>query len=34
LLSAVGHPNIAGAAKMAEQCIRAAAAAYSVPAVS
>ncbi|HEY2912642.1 MAG TPA: hypothetical protein VGK21_04735, partial [Candidatus Angelobacter sp.] len=34
LLSAVGHPNIAGAARMAEQCIRAAAAVYSVPAVS
>jgi len=33
LLSAVGHPNITGAAKMAEQCIRAVAAAYSVPAV-
>lgn len=33
LLSAVGHPNIAGAARMAEQCIRAAAAAYSVPSV-
>ena len=33
LLSAVGHPNVAGAAKMAERCIRAAAAAYSIPAV-
>ena len=33
LLSAVGHPNIAGAARMAEQCIRAAAVAYSVPSV-
>ncbi|MBZ5492194.1 MAG: hypothetical protein LAO76_14790 [Acidobacteriia bacterium] len=32
LLSAVGHPNIAGAARMAEQCIRAAAAARFVPA--
>jgi hypothetical protein len=26
LLSAVGHPNIAGAARMAEQCIKAVAA--------
>jgi hypothetical protein len=34
LLSAVGHPNIAGAARMAEQCIQAAAAAYTVPVVS
>jgi hypothetical protein len=33
LLSAVGHPNVAGAARMAEQCIRAAVAACSVPAV-
>ena len=31
LLSAAGHPNVAGAAKMAEQCIKAAAA-RSVPA--
>jgi lysophospholipase L1-like esterase len=34
LLSAVGHPNIAGAARMAEQCIRAAVATCSAPAVS
>lgn len=33
LLSAVGHPNIAGAARMAEQCIRAAFAGCSAPAV-
>jgi len=33
LLSAVGHPNIAGAARMAEQCIKAAVAACSAPAV-
>jgi len=33
LLSAVGHPNVAGAAKMAERCIRAVSAACSVPAV-
>jgi lysophospholipase L1-like esterase len=32
LLSAVGHPNVAGAAKMAEQCIHAVAAVRSVPA--
>ena len=32
LLSAAGHPNVAGAAKMAEQCISVAAAARSVPA--
>jgi hypothetical protein len=31
-LSAVGHPNVAGAAKMAERCITAAASAHSVPA--
>jgi hypothetical protein len=32
LLSSAGHPNVAGAAKMAEQCIRAAITARSVPA--
>ncbi|MGZ4829772.1 MAG: hypothetical protein ACXVJL_14645 [Candidatus Angelobacter sp.] len=32
LLSAVGHPNIAGAARMAEQCVRAVVAARSAPA--
>ena len=32
LLSAAGHPNVAGAARMAEQCIRAAVAARSAPA--
>jgi lysophospholipase L1-like esterase len=32
LLSAVGHPNVAGAAKMAELCIRAVAAVRPVPA--
>ncbi len=34
LLSSAGHPNVAGAAKMAEQCIKAAAATRSVPAAS
>jgi hypothetical protein len=32
LLSAVGHPNVAGAARMAEQCIKAIAASASVSA--
>ena len=32
MLSSAGHPNVAGAAKMAEQCIRAAVAARSAPA--
>lgn len=32
LLSAVGHPNIAGAARMAEQCVRAVVATRSIPA--
>jgi hypothetical protein len=32
LLSSAGHPNVAGAARMAEQCIRAAVAARSAPA--
>lgn len=32
LLSAAGHPNVAGAAKMAEQCIHAVASVRSVPA--
>jgi hypothetical protein len=30
LLSAVGHPNVAGAARMAEQCMKAIAAPVSV----
>jgi hypothetical protein len=33
LLSSAGHPNVAGAARMAEQCIRAAVAARSAPAI-
>jgi hypothetical protein len=32
LLSAVGHPNIAGAARMAEQCVKAIAAANTMEA--
>jgi hypothetical protein len=32
LLSAVGHPNVAGAARLAEQCIKAALAACPAPA--
>jgi hypothetical protein len=32
MLSAVAHPNVAGAARMAEQCIRAIAASASVSA--
>jgi lysophospholipase L1-like esterase len=32
MLSSAGHPNVAGAAKMAEQCIKAAVAAHSAPA--
>jgi lysophospholipase L1-like esterase len=33
LLSSAGHPNVAGAAKMAERCIRTAIAARSAPAI-
>jgi lysophospholipase L1-like esterase len=33
LLSSAGHPNVAGAAKMAERCIKAAIAARSAPAI-
>ncbi len=32
MLSSAGHPNVAGAARMAEQCIKAAIAAHSAPA--